>query len=284
MRLLYWIREREKVRKLKESGAPKPWSEDPVFQTTYFCNVRREDDRVTRFIREWARELEPLHGMFAYNMIMARFINHPDTLTELGPIEWHDPQYITDVLTGKASRGEKVWGNAYVITTHGIPMGKVQYLVENVLGGALRALDAHANRGVGPWYGEDLATACAFLEQLEGLGPFLSAQVVADLKNTPGHPLQRADDWWTFVSPGPGSCRGASWFFYAEPGRVSYANFHAHFKKIREWYDFHVQNCDDLPSLCSQDLQNCLCEFDKYMRVSTGTGRSKRNYNGIHNG
>ena len=30
-----------------------------------------------------------------------------------------------------------------------------------------------------------------------------------------------------------------------------------------------------------QDLQNCFCEFDKYMRILNGTGRSKRSYNGV---
>ena len=30
-----------------------------------------------------------------------------------------------------------------------------------------------------------------------------------------------------------------------------------------------------------QDLQNCLCEFDKYMRILHGTGRSKRGYPGV---
>jgi len=48
----YWMKERERVRVRKERGDPKPWSEDPVFQQTYFCNVNREYDRVTKFIRK----------------------------------------------------------------------------------------------------------------------------------------------------------------------------------------------------------------------------------------
>jgi hypothetical protein len=31
--------------------------------------------------------------------------------------------------------------------------------------------------------------------------------------------------------------------------------------------------------LCAQDLQNCLCEVDKYIRALEG-GRPKQNYNG----
>jgi hypothetical protein len=32
------------------------------------------------------------------------------------------------------------------------------------------------------------------------------------------------------------------------------------------------------PGICSQNLQNCLCEFDKYERVRLGEGRPKQLY------
>ena len=32
--------------------------------------------------------------------------------------------------------------------------------------------------------------------------------------------------------------------------------------------------------LCAQDVQNCLCEFDKYERVRLGEGRPKSKYPG----
>jgi hypothetical protein len=35
-----------------------------------------------------------------------------------------------------------------------------------------------------------------------------------------------------------------------------------------------------LEFLCFQNLQNCFCEYDKFMRVTNGTGRSKRKYKG----
>ena len=40
-----FCKERENIRKLRESGSPSPWSEDPVFQKGRFLNVFREDDR-----------------------------------------------------------------------------------------------------------------------------------------------------------------------------------------------------------------------------------------------
>jgi hypothetical protein len=267
--LAYWIQERWNVYVKKTMDQPKPWSTDPVFQTTYFTNVHRENDKVT----QWIRAFHYPHrrsSQLTYNTILARFLNWPDTLEELGFIEQHDPEYLLKVLEGRAKRKEKVWSGAYVITTHGLPMSKARYLAENVMGGV-------AVRTLPNWH--SLSAAHSFLQQLEGLGSFLAAQVVADLKNTDDHPLQKAYDWWTWAAPGPGSARGMSWFFHDDPKYI-YTQpeiFAEGMKKIRQYVDATVKK---VPAFCNQDLQNCLCEFDKYMRVKNGTGRSKRKYDG----
>jgi len=55
--LIYWINERENIRLKKEAGESPPWSSNPVMQVTYFCNVNREDDKVTKWIRDnWLYE------------------------------------------------------------------------------------------------------------------------------------------------------------------------------------------------------------------------------------
>lgn len=275
--LIYWIEERERIRVKKECGVPKPWSSDLVFQDTYFCNVRREDDRVTKWVRSsYSRFVED--PMFEYNIILARFLNKPETLYEIGYRRNHDPEYIWEKMQDIVDRGETVWGNAYVITTHGIPMPKARYLVDNVLGGAHRAFTAHQGTRAIPWHGGTLAHAHGFLMQLEGLGSFLAAQIVADLKNTPHHSLSHAPDKKTFVAHGPGSLRGASWFHYGNSKSMTVKEFPVAFRMIRDYVDSHYRGTE----FCNQDLQNCLCEFDKYMRVKTGTGRSKRGYNGAN--
>jgi len=262
--LLYWIKERETVRLRKEAGEPKPWSNDPVFQVTYFCNVRREDDRVTKFIR---RMYSPYvrHPLFVHNIILSRFLNWPDTLDALDYQDEWDPPYVKSVLNERKLLG-KVWGNAYVVTTHGIKMDKIDYLCDRVM------------PSIGDHAGNVVSSSCAHvasnLQKIEGISTFMAGQVVADLKNTPGHPLQHANDWWDFALPGPGSIRGMDWLMGTKV-------------TAREWYPMllsvrdTVEHLSTVGDLCAQDMQNCLCEFDKYMRVSNGTGRSKRSYNGI---
>jgi len=215
-------------------------------------------------------------------MVVARFLNWPETLERLtypdnkGIVT--DPQKILSIIEDIAAAGHKVWGNAYVVTTHGLPMGKAQYLCRNVLPAAYDLLGAARWRGA--YTGSTRTLACRYDDYitLEGMGSFMAAQVLADLKNTPGHPLYTAEDWSMWSAPGPGSLRGLAWYY----GRKI---------KLSEYETAILEVRDQLPGKAAtllvtdgkfnmQDLQNCLCEFDKYCRVRSGTGRSKRGYPG----
>lgn len=267
--LAYWIQERERIRQLKESRAPKPWSADPVFQTTYFCNVRREDDRVTRWLRaNWLVD----DRNYEFAMVMARLINRPDTLERIGYPDRGLVYTEIQVRMGTEwckDHGEPFWGNAYVVTTHGQRIDKLSYLI-GLLRGAHNALPLAGVAGTCAAYHSAFKT-------LEGFSDFMAAQVVADLKNTAFHPLAEADDWWSFVAPGPGSKRGVSWFFHGVPDKTT-RSFRDDISEIRN--SLEDMGNEMIHKICNQDLQNCLCEFDKYMRVRNGTRRSKRKYNG----
>lgn len=287
--LAYWIVERETIRQRKEADERKPWTNDPVFQQTYFCNVRREDDRVTRWIRRnWSPDKIGWDD-YEYAMVVARFLNWPDTLSELSADEaFLSPDWVFEVLERRRIRGEKVWGNAYVVTTHGLPMGKAQYLCERVLPAVYDCVGAHKWRGQYAGSGPNLARRYEDYKLFEGMASFMSAQVIADLKNTPGHPLYEADDWYSWSAMGPGSLRGLEWFH----GRKISRSDKAYNEAINEVRDYLIMNHLNAAGLLMsakiggggginmQDLQNCLCEYDKYMRVKNGTGRSKRGYPG----
>lgn len=267
--LMYWIRERYRIRTVKSLGRLPPYSDDPVFQTTYFCNVHREDDKVTKFIREF---YSPHVGdpMFEYNMVFARFINWPETIQTVGYMREHSPRQLEDLLNFISESGKKVWGGAYIITTHGQKMSKTKYLTEQVLA------DVYKRTPSGAWLGATCTEASRRLQNIDGIGSFLAAQVVADLKNTPGHPLYNAPDKATFVEPGPGSVRGLKWFHNLDKLPSGTLAFHGLFNYVRNYVDDHWPQ--EVPPVDNQDLQNCLCEFDKYCRVVTGSGRSKRKY------
>jgi hypothetical protein len=265
--LIYWINERHKILRRRQAGLPKPWSEDPVMRGVYFCNVHREDDTVTKFIRKmYSPYVE--HDYFEYNIILSRFFNFPPTLEALGYQVDHDPRTMFDIIN--QIQGKK-WGNAYVVTTCGVKGDKLTYVLEEVMGRVDSALwrikEAAATHNC-------KATA-RVLEAIDGIGPFLTGQIIADLKNTNLHPLSDADDWASFVIHGPGSLRGLEWVMQT---RITPRNFYIMFDMLRDKLFGRLDT--EVGPLCAQDLQNCLCEFDKYMRVKNGTGRSKRLYNG----
>jgi hypothetical protein len=276
---LYWIKERYAIyeRRVRDME-PKPWSDDWIFQQTYFCNVHRENDRVTRWIREnWSMEKLGAEN-YEYFMVLARFLNWPDTLASM-TIPWAmDFGWLERYLEERAKIG-KVWGNAYVITSHGMPMPKATYLCQHLLPDVYRAL--HTLKTPGAW-GSCGGMASA-LQRITGIGSFLAGQIVADLKNTKEHPLYNAPDKKEFVVPGPGSIRGLNWWYAgSEKGPVNERNFSRYFsvQGPRQQVDTYFENDPSMPYIDGQDLQNCLCEFDKYCRVRTGTGRSKRKYPG----
>ncbi len=262
-KLIYWINERYRVKVVKEAGAAKPWSLDKTFQETYFCNVHREDDKVTRGIRN---RFDPTYlSVATQNMIMARFVNKLETLFSLG---WPWATFSPPMWRAVMSKGG-AWGSAYIVSTNGRSMPKHEYI-----GGLLRGL----------WGQKDLLGSATTLAQahvaltgLQGLGSFMSAQVIADLKNTAGHELSCAEDFNTWCAHGPGSLRGMAWVNGVE--RVTPKEFYHCMPWLHEEVTERLSGTEILP-LHAQDLQNCLCEFDKYMRVSTNCGRSKRRYNG----
>ena len=263
--LAYWISERERVRGRKERGDARPWSDDPVFQWTYFCNVHREDDRVTKWIRE--NYTPSIFGeYYEVAIVAARIFNWPPTLEHIKFELVPSPHMnLWQKLTDLKETGVKVWGGAYLITTHGRKMAKIDYCVE-LLQNVINITPVHMGEPTCEGYFR------AF-KRIDGLGSFLSAQIVADLKNTVGHPLQGAPDWMYFSAPGPGSLRGLSWFHHKHITNSMYEDAIIEAKSVIE----NRLNGTGF-EMCMQDFQNCLCEFDKYCRVSYGTGKSKRGY------
>lgn len=266
-KFVYYITERESIRLIKEGGMEPPWSADPVFQVTYFCNNDRENDKVTRYIRQRYDFYGTPADSPEANMTMARLVNKPESLESLGwPWTWWH-QDMWDKVMSKPG----VWGSAYIVSTNGNPQPKHEY-VAGLLQGVFERFKGPS--GATPWV--SLKDAHSALQGVRGLGSFMAAQVVADLKNTAGHPLQQAPDWSTFAAHGPGSLRGLSWF-HGE--KITPSKFSEALQSARAWV-YNNGHTGLIEHLCNQNLQNCFCEYDKYMRVDTGTGRSKRKYNG----
>ena len=93
-----FCRERENIRKLRESGETSPWSEDPIFQKGRFLNVFREDDRGSKAILRFASDLEDDLPTLIHALFFARWCNRQETLDLLSPEILSKPKELEDML------------------------------------------------------------------------------------------------------------------------------------------------------------------------------------------
>lgn len=249
---LKFINEREDIRKKKEKGLPRPWTTDKILQDYHFCNMKRADDRVTKWIGKWAEEWLLSERWFAYPV--ARWINEPNTLEQL-PVTWAPKKYLK-VLGDMESKGLKIFRAAYIITGVVAGPGKKKYqaVIENVLNPLWK----------NPPPLTDSFEACwNVLRDYPGQGSFMAGQIVADW-NTFG--IIKAKDTKTWAPLGPGSIKGLNIIFRgdADAKKMNQEQGVVWMRELADLID------DRLPvtgkRLTLHDVQNCLCEFSKYVR------------------
>lgn len=263
--LAYWISEREGIRLRREQGFPAPWSNDPLMTTVRYCNIRREDDKVTKWLAaNWRPQYHEV-----WQILLARLINNVPTLETLLPaMHISSLEAVRSQLKLRRER-TTIFGSAYTVSTNGRSMDKVNYIIDYVVRPAKKWIPTYGPCASIPTLAETCESLC---EQLNGVSTFMAGQIIADLKNTEGHPLQHAPDWHTWAAPGPGSLRGLEAYFGR---RVPPSGFTAALALC--WHEVRPLLPDYAADLHMQDLQNCLCEFSKYMRVKDG-GHARNRY------
>ena len=255
-----------------------PWTNDPVFRVNYFCNIFREDDRVTRWFRDNIRE--PLRNDYrvARATVLFRWFNFIPT-----------GELIKDVLLGDQSlegieaalrplqqRGEKLFTSAFMIHS---PIGsdKLTGILDclrwlpGVLGSKSPAISM-----------QGFATQ---LQKVNCLGDFMAYQVVCDLRYT--SVLENAPDIMTWTTPGPGSIRalhmlGGNTTMAYKSAKDSYRSKGAKSFAIGEMRKILERSRD--PNLWPREwrpwelstVQHSLCEYSKWLAGKAGEHLKRR--------
>lgn len=280
-KLAYFVDEREHVRREREAGATAPWTEDKILQTYRFCNIRRRDDRVSKWIIDYI--IRPYEGtdLLWFMLCCARWINWPPTIRELmdrgaWPILGFDPIRFGRVIDEITARGDKAWTGAYMITARQIPegQGKGAFVAERMLNPLLQT-------NIGEYLNSNLAQFRSVQDTMEkfqgryGWGAFMAGQAVADM--TYCRLLNQAKDLYSFAPVGPGSTRGLNRLFCRKlDGKISQAQFNDELQFIANEVSSLINLAE--PRLTLHDWQNCMCEFDKYIRTENGSGRPRSTY------
>jgi hypothetical protein len=267
-RMLYWIRERESIRRRKEAGEPWPWTSDRLLQEWRWCNVRRMDDKVSReLMASWYRADADVSTQMTA-AVLARTVNWTAALLDASsgrPFTLDLLPQVRERLHDRAERGEKVFTGAYIVPGQA-GRSKVDTICDLTEKVAARAgsLCAHTLRET--W---------ANLLELDGLGSFLAGQVVADLAHLP---LGKAwPDRFTWAPVGPGSARGLNRLLGRPLKRaVPQAEFDQLLPHVMEAFASDAPEIWIARGLSFQDAQNC--QGDKHERLLAKEGTVRARY------
>jgi hypothetical protein len=308
----YWINERHSIWVLRNSGAPKPWTDDPILRDYKFTNAYRQLDRGTVWLRE--NFLEPhriceccdgkgtyldapnnvldgspyqvpcgqCHGAgaeiaaLAFNICWYRMFNWWGTGAALGWRTAWDVEEVCRILNERLARGEQVFTGAHIV--YSPPgRGKIEAIVD-VCADLYHV--CYAGGALETLVNDGLATMEGVFNQLTEVhcvGGFMAYEMVCDMRFT--KVLENAPDKMTWANTGPGALRGLKRLF--GPSVTP-----------KQSLELMRQLLADAPNRLSEvhaqspwpfelrEIEHSLCEFDKYVRTRSGEGQPRGKFNG----
>jgi hypothetical protein len=284
-----------------DKGKPPPWTDDPILSTYRFCNIFREDDKVTTWLRENVREQLP-HEQLLAATVLFRWFNRIEIgevlfcqlgLLNKGRTPWQqywdedcdDPMILRNAIKQAFPKGPYVTG-AYIIKGQdGMPKldGVLHSFQQFIEGEAVPGDDdqpvdwRQMTQTMKDYPGEVyMEYTWDWLRRFNYLGPFMAYEIVTDLQHTLDM-LHRAPDVMTWANPGPGAMRGLNRIAGRELRSRSGKREMLHemqallaasrFKKNWPWQDRPWD---------MRTVEHTLCEFDKYQRAMLGQGRPRQ--------
>jgi hypothetical protein len=282
-----FMRERHEIWvRRQRPGNAWPWTYDPVLQEFRFCNVYRELDTVTIWVRKNIREPFADHPNLWFMLAAARQVNYPAMLEELiadkkaWPTmklgKW-DPERFRTVMNARKARGEQIYTGAYMLTNvldkkADGPHDKPHFTAYKCLGSLVpleQAVHAAAHKS--------MTDTHKVLRTGYGWGGFLAYEVCCDMR------WSRYGERWmdraAFCHAGPGALRGLN--------RVAGREVNTPLKEqdaLDEMYRLYLDMKRSwpkgklYPTLEMREIEHTLCEFDKHQRVVQGQGRPRSKY------
>ena len=281
---------------------PKPWTDDTILRNYSFCNVYRELDKVSIWIRKNIITPYEKNENLAFMLCIARLINWPETLQEMmdkgvWPEKTWNPKKVYEVLSDRADRGEKTITGAYIVNSV-FPKGvdpedkrKVYYIPYHGLDPVWKNYEVFRDACQFKRAGS-MAKGVSTLSGFHGWGPFMANQVIVDLSYS-NHWLEKADDYNTFTSPGPGTTRGMNWMISGKmDGKVNGKNLNAPMiyfrdqvnaclreKVPKKWWTDNMET--GFQEISMSNYSNVNCELAKMVRsINDGGTAMKTKYKG----
>lgn len=252
---------------------PPPWTDDPFIAAHHFTNVYRELDPGTEWLmhRLRRRAHSTSYPERLLNTLVYRMGLHEASAEAVGWLRLSEPpgELAAQVREALYRYGAGVWTPAYMVSNYGRRDPKIM-----VFGGVVVTLAENVS---GVW-AEMVASerqhryAHEALARLHGIGRFLAFQVLVDCCY-PDSLLGWGNDQW--ATCGPGAWRGLGRIFPGLPRADEQealmllsdaSGEELYVRGMRGW----AGGEDPTGGLTLANIQNCLCEWDKYERIAAG--------------
>ena len=293
---LYYIKERYKIHIKKDvENLPQPWTKDKILKKYKFTNVRREDDRTTKWVIDNICKADIKYSKKLANILLFRAFNRIKTGELLGiPIinfKNIDPIQVAENM--EKMRTEPLFTGAFF--TSGLKVGLKKYSgSDSYIESALMLIkDLTENRF---WKkiarSENPQEVIDLLQEIPGIADFLSYQVFVDFTYINEFPFSENE----YTLAGLGCIKGLNILFGGTKHKHGLTPEELIFWLRDNWNELNKYNSQNggkhtlNPQILFQDLpeydrvmnvmslENCLCEFFKYYKVVTGAGKPRQNY------
>lgn len=291
LNLFWWfVNERQSIwSKRFVHKLPPPWTEDHTMQTERFTNIYRELDPGTQYAIKKILDIEAPKPDKIFNTMLYRLIGRSETHAAIGfqQLATFDPDYLEYSLKRvRDASSTPIFTAAYMVSAYTLMGSKDK--VENIA-----RLFALLHKDFHIFYNhinscQSAAQVYDILRSACGFGNFLAYQVLVDLlyplhlyNNTPLLPYSH-DDW---ASAGPGAQRGISMLLKEETRaehldvmRWLRINQNVEFNRLGIKFPYLRDHEGKFIEISLANIQNCLCEFHKYIKIREGTGRGRRKF------
>ena len=295
----HYIKERYSIHLKKDViKQPYPWTKDPILQKFRFTNIFREQDTETRWVIENIANSKSLcYEDKLLNCILFRLYNRHDTATLIGlPIKFStlqsfDPeQYRAIFDKNRKTPSDTFFTGAFLVS--GLKNKLKAYTPNEKLDNNMEMRVLYFIKYLFDSKFVSKLLSCVtqqevynFLCSLTGIGDFLAYQIFVDYTYILEFPFSENE----FVVAGIGCKKGLDYLFADKDGMTYEECLFWLRNNIRQLFETFIgDKCSpkklfiDLPwedrhynVMC---LENCMCEFGKYMKTINKEGRPRQKY------
>lgn len=284
----WFVTERQKIWEARfRENLPFPWTRDSTLAKQHFTNVYRELDPGTKYAVDNILEVDaPLEDRF-FNIMLYRLIGKEETHQLMGfqMLQEFNERSFENKLREIQSRGHPPFTAAYMVSGYR-SMGS-----SNKITNVSRLFGRLASR-FEPFFeqlidAQDLESAHVIIRKQFGYGNFLAYQVLVDstypIKREGGAGLLHLspNNW---ASAGPGAKKGIR-IMSTDPSVTELQimkwlrdNQRCELKRLNLSFPYLMDDNGKTIEISLSNIQNCLCEYYKYVKIKEGWGRGRRKF------